>query len=364
MSKENRRSALWITMMQAGLLGVVAGLSGYLLLTTILEAPARAQSPGAAGFQGPPPFGPGGGFPGFEERKVVAQFDKNGDGRLDNAERKAARESLAAEPAGRGFGRRGGGGFGRGGMTPGSPGPKVTPADVKNYPNAPLYDPGTLRTVFLQFENADWEKELAAFYHTDVEVPATLTVDGKTYKDVGVHFRGTSSYMMVPAGSKRSLEPVVRFRRRGRSGSAATARSTCSTRTAIPTFLRAVALLRDRARSTSRRRRRTTCASSSTARAGASTSTRSSSTRTSCASTSRATKGARWKVPGSPGGTRRPGVPRRRRRPPTSGCTRSRRKDDPKAWADSHQAVPGAERDAGREARSGARADPRRRRRA
>ena len=198
-------------MMQAGLLGVVAGLSGYLLLTTILEAPARAQGPGAAGFQGPPPFGPGGGFPGFEERKVVAQFDKNGDGRLDNAERKAARESLAAEPAGRGFGRRGGGGFGRGGMTPGSPGPKVTPADVKNYPNAPLYDLDTLRTVFLEFENTDWEKELAAFNNTDVEVPATATVDGKKYKNVGVHFRGASSYLMVPAGSKRSLNLSLDF---------------------------------------------------------------------------------------------------------------------------------------------------------
>ncbi len=60
------------------------------------------------------------------ERQIVAQFDKNGDKRLDTAERKAARESLAAEPARGGFGRRGGGpgGFGRGGMAPGSPGAK------------------------------------------------------------------------------------------------------------------------------------------------------------------------------------------------------------------------------------------------
>ncbi len=223
MSNENRRNALWVTMMQAGLLGVVAGLSGYLLLTTILQAPVRAQvqgpppaqgqppGPGPGGFQGPPPFGPGG-FGG--ERKIVAQFDKNRDGRLDNAERKAARESLAAEPAGRGFGRRGGGpgGFGRGGMAPGSPGPKLAPGDVKNYPpSTPLYDPGALRTIFLQFENADWEQELAAFNNTDVDVPAIATVDGKTYKNVGVHFRGASSYMMVPEGSKRSLNLTFDF---------------------------------------------------------------------------------------------------------------------------------------------------------
>ncbi len=213
---DNRRGALWITMLQAGLLGVVAGLCGYLLLTTVLQAPARAQGPGpgAVGFQGPPPFGPGG-FPGGGERAIVAQFDKNGDKRLNNAERKAARESLAADPGprGGGFGRRGGpgGGFGRGGMTPGSPGPKVTPADIKSYPSAPLYDLGTLRTIFLQFENADWEQELAAFNNTDVEVPATAIVDGKTYKDVGVHFRGASSYMMVPEGSKRSLNLTFDF---------------------------------------------------------------------------------------------------------------------------------------------------------
>ena len=36
-------------------------------------------------------------------------------------------------------------------------------------------------------------------------MPGTVIVDGKTYKNVGVHFRGASSYMMVPEGSKRSL---------------------------------------------------------------------------------------------------------------------------------------------------------------
>ena len=69
----------------------------------------------------------------------------------------------------------------------------------------PLYDPDVLRTIFLEFENADWEDELAAFYNTDVEVPAVATVDGRTYPDVGVHFRGASSFMMVPEGSKRSF---------------------------------------------------------------------------------------------------------------------------------------------------------------
>src|SRR5262249_29008941 len=130
---------------------------------------------------------------------------------LNKEERQAARDFLKKEreggKGGFGFGPPGGkGGFGPfGGREPGRPGPKVSPQDVRPYPKAGLYDPTTLRTVFLEFENADWEVELADFKNTDVQVPARLTVDGKTCENVGVHFRGMSSYMMVPAGLKRSL---------------------------------------------------------------------------------------------------------------------------------------------------------------
>ena len=144
--------------------------------------------------------------------KLVARFDQNGDKRLDTAERKAARAFLAQEAA-EGRGRRGPGGF-RGprgeGVSP-TPGPKVSPGDVKAYPDVPLYDTGVVRTLFLEFENAEWEKELADFNNTDVEVPAKLTVDGKTYSDVGVHFRGMSSFGMVGEGQKRSLNLSLDF---------------------------------------------------------------------------------------------------------------------------------------------------------
>lgn len=232
------------------------GIHSFLLVlggvfTLCAQAPDNAASPagelvppgfggpppdGAPGFDGPPPFGPGGpgfggpgfggpgfGGPGFggpggpmqQERKLVKQFDQNGDGWLNNDERKAARQFLAQQPRGRGPGGFGGprGGFGgRGGMESApEPGPKVTPADVEPIPNAPLYDPLTLRTLFLEFENADWEQELADFNNTDVEVPARLIVDGRTYPDVGVHFRGQTSYMFVSAGRKRPLNLSLDF---------------------------------------------------------------------------------------------------------------------------------------------------------
>ena len=44
-----------------------------------------------------------------------------------------------------------------------------------------------------------------------MELPATLIVDGKKYPNVGVHFRGLSSFMMVREGHKRSLNLSLDF---------------------------------------------------------------------------------------------------------------------------------------------------------
>ncbi|MCE9530915.1 MAG: CotH kinase family protein [Planctomycetes bacterium] len=163
------------------------------------------------------PFGKGPGFggPKNEIRKVVKDFDKDNDGRLNAEERQAARDAMKKDGGfgngGFGKGGFGKGGFGKGNEEPVKPGPKVDPADVKAYPDSSLYEPTVLRTLFLEFENKDWEVELADFYHTDVEIPATLTVDGKKYPNVGVHFRGNSSFFTVGAGHKRSLNLSLDF---------------------------------------------------------------------------------------------------------------------------------------------------------
>jgi hypothetical protein len=154
----------------------------------------------------PPPGLRGGrGGPNAESIKIVKQYDKNNDGWLNAAERKAARDYVRNAGGGGFRGRGGPRGFGRGGESgPATPGKTITPAEVKTYPNASFYDESVLRTVFITFEEKDWESELEDFNGTDVDVAANLLIDGKTYRDVGIRFRGMSS-MMVPEGRKHSL---------------------------------------------------------------------------------------------------------------------------------------------------------------
>ena len=166
----------------------VVTVASFALASAIVLA--QAPTPPQAPARPPEPI--------VREIQLVALFDRNGDKRLNVAERRAAKEYLAAHPELRPPRRASR-------LTAGTPGPKITPADVKPFPGRPLYDPGVLRTLFLEFEDSAWEKELAEFHGTDVEAPATLVVDGRTYPGVGVHFRGHNSFLGVPEGRKRPL---------------------------------------------------------------------------------------------------------------------------------------------------------------
>ncbi len=169
-----------------------------LALLTLAPTLGFAQG-GPGGFGGRGGGGGGGGF--TDVRKVMADYDKDSDKHLNLEERKAAYEGLSAQGGGgRGFG-------GRGGQANGTApvGVKLTAADVKIYGKESLYDINVLRTVFIQFEEADWEKRMAAFNNTDIEMPATVTIDNKVYPKVDIHFRGASSFSFVPDTYKRSL---------------------------------------------------------------------------------------------------------------------------------------------------------------
>ncbi len=206
-----RKRGRWVTMVQVSLLLVALALCGYVAMEAFKPKPVVPMRfvGGRGGFGGPGARGQGMGMRGMPQvdRKIVKDFDKNGDQRLDKAERVAARDWLRTQP-GAGFGR-----FGRDAAAIPERGIRLAPKDVRSYPNASLYDTQTLRTLFLNFDNSDWADELAAFYRTDVDVPATAIVDGKTYREVGVHFRGNSSYRSVPQLLKHSLNLSFDFAR-------------------------------------------------------------------------------------------------------------------------------------------------------
>ncbi len=210
-------------------------------LTIVFASPTQGGPPqgGQGGFGGPPQGGfqggPMGGPMGGPELKILKKFDLNKDGMLDAKERPEARKYLKEQRANNpqggfggppqgGFGGPpqgggqggfrggppGGGAFGGGrGMPEATPGPKVSEDSVKPFPGKSLYDSNTLRTIFVKFDEEDWEAQMSEFHNTDVDLPATVVVDGVAHKNVGVRFRGASSYMGVPAGHKRSLNLSV-----------------------------------------------------------------------------------------------------------------------------------------------------------
>ncbi len=154
--------------------------------------------PGFGGRRGG--FGGGRRGPGPAE-KLVAQFDKDEDGKLIGAERQVALDT------------RGGGNVT---LLNASNLKESVENDVQSSLAAvpegspPLYDAYTLRTLYLRFHHEDWYQQMNAFYRTDVEVPAELIVDGKVYPEVGVHFRGSSSYFTVNS-EKKSFNIAVDY---------------------------------------------------------------------------------------------------------------------------------------------------------
>jgi hypothetical protein len=175
-----------------------------ILCTALLLAPFQKITAQPGEFRGRGGFGGPGNT--REGTQYIEKYDKDGNGWLNTEERKAARQSSSGSQSSiesRSYG---------------TPGPKITTTDVKLYSDDdPLYDIRILRTLFLEFEDDDWESELEFFYHTDVEVPAKLTVDGKTYKNVGVRFRGNTSYQFAQTGQKRPLNLSMDFIENGQN---------------------------------------------------------------------------------------------------------------------------------------------------
>ena len=175
-------------------------LGAFALASTLISVVFTTTSTSLA--QGPPDG------PRFQDILLHDEFDADEDGRLDRGERDLARQAKAKLPTRE---RRGGRG-GRGG--PGGPGGfeqprpedspdalRMQPEDVTHHPKSGLYDPHALHTLFFEVESDDWHKELADFHGTDVEVPAKLFVDGELIGEVGLSYRGNTSFQHPPKKS-------------------------------------------------------------------------------------------------------------------------------------------------------------------
>lgn len=66
-----------------------------------------------------------------------------------------------------------------------------------------LYEKETIRTLDLQFQQANYWTLMTQNYNSQTDIPATLTVDGEVYDSVGVRFKGQTSYSMLPQGSQK-----------------------------------------------------------------------------------------------------------------------------------------------------------------
>ena len=137
--------------------------------------------------------------PRFKAVELVKKFDDNSNKRLEGAERDAAREHIME------LRELVEGDFASSKKASGIPPRKVSKQGVESYAGKNLYDLGVIRTIFLDFAAPKWTRDLQTFYRTDVQVPATMTVDGKSYQNVGVHYRGSSSYFTLRGAQKTSF---------------------------------------------------------------------------------------------------------------------------------------------------------------
>ncbi|MEM6691603.1 MAG: CotH kinase family protein [Planctomycetota bacterium] len=141
---------------------------------------------------------------------LLAEFDADSSGWLNETERQAARTQLGSGMGMNldihGIATR----LAHGGLSmPGTADGQLVEKDSVQPIDGDLYDTSVLRTIFIDFQSDDWENELESFHNTDVEVPATLTVDGEMLPNCGIRFRGASSYSHVSAGYKRSLNVSI-----------------------------------------------------------------------------------------------------------------------------------------------------------
>lgn len=65
-----------------------------------------------------------------------------------------------------------------------------------------LYNDKVVKRIDLNFSQANWQSLLTQNYNSKTDIPATLTMEGKTYPNVGVRYKGQTSYQRVTTDKK------------------------------------------------------------------------------------------------------------------------------------------------------------------
>ncbi len=74
-----------------------------------------------------------------------------------------------------------------------------------------IYDPADIKTVELTFEQSNYWSQLVNNYQSETPIEATLTYDGEEIGQVGVRFRGNTSYQMIGNSEKKSFKIEMDF---------------------------------------------------------------------------------------------------------------------------------------------------------
>tara|TARA_B100000497_G_scaffold128105_1_gene173396 strand:+ start:4341 stop:6728 length:2388 start_codon:yes stop_codon:yes gene_type:complete len=74
-----------------------------------------------------------------------------------------------------------------------------------------FYEEDKLETIELSFSQSDYWTQLTNNKASGTEIPATLTYKGDTYNDVGVRFKGNTSYNNLNGADKKSFNVTMDF---------------------------------------------------------------------------------------------------------------------------------------------------------
>src|SRR5690606_36545595 len=74
-----------------------------------------------------------------------------------------------------------------------------------------FYHLDSIRDVSLTFEQPNYWALMTANYASETNIPASLTYEGETFQDVGVRFRGNTSYVQTGNSPKKSFSVEMDF---------------------------------------------------------------------------------------------------------------------------------------------------------